>query len=72
MITVGQARNDDAILAAAARDRNDPAIIRAIDRGQRILLGWGNWADTVQELTDKAIAAVDKALEAKQAEIMQV
>ncbi|MFN3281403.1 MAG: ribosome recycling factor [Tabrizicola flagellatus] len=30
------------------------------------------WADTVQELTDKAIAAVDKALEAKQAEIMQV
>ena len=30
MITVGQARNDDAILAAAARDRNDPAIIRAI------------------------------------------
>jgi ribosome recycling factor len=30
------------------------------------------WADEVQALTDKAIAAVDKALEAKQAEIMQV
>lgn len=30
------------------------------------------WADEVQDLTDKAIAAVDKALEAKQAEIMQV
>jgi len=26
----------------------------------------------VQDLTDKAIAAVDKALEVKQAEIMQV
>ena len=30
------------------------------------------WADEVQELTDKAIAAVDKALETKQEEIMQV
>jgi ribosome recycling factor len=30
------------------------------------------WADEVQEMTDKAIAAVDRALEAKQAEIMQV
>jgi ribosome recycling factor len=30
------------------------------------------WHDEVQELTDKAIAAVDRALEAKQAEIMQV
>ena len=30
------------------------------------------WSDEVQELTDKAIAAVDGALEAKQAEIMQV
>ncbi|MFN3577634.1 MAG: ribosome recycling factor [Tabrizicola sp.] len=30
------------------------------------------WSDEVQQLTDKAIAAVDKALEAKQAEIMQV
>ena len=30
------------------------------------------WHDEVQELTDKAIAAVDKALQAKQAEIMQV
>ena len=30
------------------------------------------WSDEVQELTDKAIAAVDKALESKQAEIMQV
>jgi ribosome recycling factor len=30
------------------------------------------WADEVQELTDKAIAAVDKALETKQQEIMQV
>ena len=30
------------------------------------------WHDEVQELTDKAIASVDKALEAKQAEIMQV
>jgi ribosome recycling factor len=30
------------------------------------------WSDVVQELTDKAIAAVDKALEGKQAEIMQV
>lgn len=30
------------------------------------------WTDEVQSLTDKAIAAVDKALEAKQAEIMQV
>ena len=30
------------------------------------------WQDEVQELTDKAIAAVDKALEVKQAEIMQV
>ena len=30
------------------------------------------WADEVQEMTDKAIAAVDKALEVKQAEIMQV
>ena len=30
------------------------------------------WSDEVQELTDKSIAAVDKALEAKQQEIMQV
>ncbi|MBL4919142.1 ribosome recycling factor [Szabonella alba] len=30
------------------------------------------YADEVQELTDKAIGNVDKALEAKQAEIMQV
>lgn len=30
------------------------------------------YADEVQELTDKAIAAIDKALESKQAEIMQV
>lgn len=30
------------------------------------------YADEVQELTDKAIAAVDKALETKQQEIMQV
>ena len=30
------------------------------------------WSDEVQDLTDKAIAAVDKALEVKQAEIMQV
>ena len=30
------------------------------------------WSDEVQELTDKAIAAVDRALDAKQAEIMQV
>lgn len=30
------------------------------------------WQDEVQEMTDKAIAAVDKALEHKQAEIMQV
>jgi ribosome recycling factor len=30
------------------------------------------WHDEVQDLTDKHIAGVDKALEAKQAEIMQV
>jgi ribosome recycling factor len=30
------------------------------------------WADEVQELTDRAIAAVDRALEHKQQEIMQV
>ena len=30
------------------------------------------WEGAVQELTDKMIASVDKALEAKQAEIMQV
>jgi ribosome recycling factor len=30
------------------------------------------WQDEVQALTDRAIAAVDRALEAKQAEIMQV
>jgi ribosome recycling factor len=30
------------------------------------------WSDEVQEMTDKQIAAVDKALESKQAEIMQV
>lgn len=30
------------------------------------------WENAVQELTDKMIAAVDEALEAKQAEIMQV
>jgi len=30
------------------------------------------WEATVQELTDKAIAAVDKALDGKQQEIMQV
>ncbi|ULB10253.1 ribosome recycling factor [Cereibacter azotoformans] len=30
------------------------------------------WSDEVQALTDKAIAAVDKALEEKQKEIMQV
>lgn len=30
------------------------------------------WADEVQDLTDKSIAAVDRALEFKQAEIMQV
>jgi ribosome recycling factor len=30
------------------------------------------WHDEVQDLTDKAIAAVDRALESKQAEIMQV
>jgi ribosome recycling factor len=30
------------------------------------------WSDEIQTLTDKAIASVDKALEAKQEEIMQV
>lgn len=30
------------------------------------------WSDEIQELTDKAIAHVDKALDAKQEEIMQV
>jgi ribosome recycling factor len=30
------------------------------------------YADEVQELTDKSIAVVDRALESKQAEIMQV
>jgi ribosome recycling factor len=30
------------------------------------------WSDEVQELTDKSIAAIDKALESKQQEIMQV
>ena len=30
------------------------------------------WQDEIQELTDRMIASVDKALEAKQAEIMQV
>jgi ribosome recycling factor len=30
------------------------------------------WSDEVQSLTDKAIAVIDKALEAKQQEIMQV
>jgi ribosome recycling factor len=30
------------------------------------------WSDEVQELTDKAIALVDRVLETKQAEIMQV
>ncbi|MEY4871267.1 MAG: hypothetical protein RLZZ563_597 [Pseudomonadota bacterium] len=30
------------------------------------------WSDEVQELTDKAIAAVDRQLEQKQAEILQV
>ena len=30
------------------------------------------WADEVQEMTDKHVAAVDKALEVKQAEIMQI
>ena len=30
------------------------------------------WHDEIQDLTDKAIAAVDKTLQAKQAEIMQV
>ncbi len=30
------------------------------------------WSEEVQELTDKAIAAVDRALESKQQEIMQV
>jgi ribosome recycling factor len=30
------------------------------------------WSEEVQELTDKAIAAIDKALESKQAEIMHI
>jgi ribosome recycling factor len=30
------------------------------------------WSEEVQELTDKSIAAIDRALEAKQQEIMQV
>jgi ribosome recycling factor len=30
------------------------------------------WSEEVQDLTDRAIAAVDRALDAKQAEIMQV
>jgi ribosome recycling factor len=30
------------------------------------------WSEEVQDMTDKAIAAIDRALEAKQAEIMQV
>jgi ribosome recycling factor len=30
------------------------------------------WSDEVQEMTDKHVAAVDKALESKQAEIMQI
>ena len=30
------------------------------------------WESAVQDLTDKMIAEVDKALESKQAEIMQV
>jgi ribosome recycling factor len=30
------------------------------------------WSEEVQDMTDKSIAAIDRALEAKQAEIMQV
>jgi ribosome recycling factor len=30
------------------------------------------WSEEVQDMTDKAILEVDRALEAKQAEIMQV
>jgi len=30
------------------------------------------WSEEVQEMTDKAIAAIDRALEGKQQEIMQV
>jgi ribosome recycling factor len=30
------------------------------------------WSEEVQEMTDKAIAAIDRALESKQQEIMQV
>jgi ribosome recycling factor len=30
------------------------------------------WSDEVQEMTDKQVAAVDKVLESKQAEIMQI
>jgi ribosome recycling factor len=30
------------------------------------------WSDEVQDMTDKHVAAVDKALEAKQTEIMQI
>jgi ribosome recycling factor len=30
------------------------------------------WSDEVQEMTDKQVAAVDKVLDSKQAEIMQI
>lgn len=55
MLTVAQARNDSAIRNAARLDSADPRIIAAIDRGQRVLMGWGNWADTVQEYQFNAV-----------------
>lgn len=55
MLTVGQVRNDPAIRNAALLDSSDPRIVQAIDRGQRVLLGWGNWADSVQEYQFNAV-----------------
>lgn len=49
MITVGTARYDQAIIRAASLQPTDPKIIAAIDRGQRFIVGHGNFADTEQE-----------------------
>lgn len=55
MITVGQARNDTAILNAANYDAADPRVVKEIDRAQRLVLGWGNWTDSVQEYCFTAV-----------------
>ena len=69
-VAAGYAENAKVVIRNVSRDGRDQS-----KKAKSAGMGEDDqkmWSDEVQELTDKSIAAVDRALESKQAEIMQV